>query len=401
MVIHLTLTALDRVYNHLLHTENFYGYFFEYAKPKEKPKPMPKEEPVVYVRDLEADKPEAQPNEKVTYKVTKYSQEKVTENDKKRIQWAIKIDGKQEVLKEKGEKLVLTIKEEWAGKEIIVMPFLVKPDEERVSKKTRVSIFNYGRAMMFILTDELLPTGKLVRKVVVPPSKKIFNFIRSNQYEMFGMSATDPLADITIGEHAFGKKPSPYISASTLSKGAPNIMGSPQYIDIAKAEAAGCKIYTTNEIIQDLRRMQKEAPSINAKTNLEKLINVISNTEKEVLIKGNIPPSAIKSSTTMNITKGLRVLNIIGIVISAYEVEQAVEKSIKKESVKPIAAETIRQVGGWASAIAGAKVGAVGGTLLGIETGPGAILFGAGGAIIFGVAGYLGADWIADYIDEN
>ncbi|RIY35342.1 hypothetical protein CKY20_10790 [Capnocytophaga canis] len=178
-------------------------------------------------------------------------------------------------------------------------------------------------------------------------------------------------------------------------------MGSPQYIDIAKAEAAGCKIYTTNEIIQDLRRMQKEAPSINAKTNLEKLINVISNTEKEVLIKGNIPPSAIKSSTTMNITKGLRVLNIIGIVISAYEVEQAVEKSIKKESVKPIAAETIRQVGGWASAIAGAKVGAVGGTLLGIETGPGAILFGAGGAIIFGVAGYLGADWIADYIDEN
>lgn len=162
-------------------------------------------------------------------------------------------------------------------------------------------------------------------------------------------------------------------------------MGSPQYIDIAKAEAAGCKIYTTNEIIQDLRRMQKEAPSINAKTNLEKLINVISNTEKEVLIKGNIPPSAIKSSTTMNITKGLRVLNIIGIVISAYEVEQAVEKSIKKESVKPIAAETIRQVGGWASAIAGAKVGAVGGTLLGIETGPGAILFGAGGAIILGL----------------
>ncbi|WP_172918458.1 type VI secretion system tube protein TssD [Capnocytophaga canis] len=45
MVIHLTLTALDRVYNHLLHTENFYGYFFEYAKPKEKPKPMPKEKP--------------------------------------------------------------------------------------------------------------------------------------------------------------------------------------------------------------------------------------------------------------------------------------------------------------------------------------------------------------------
>lgn len=47
MVIHLTLTALDRVYNHLLHTENFYGYFFEYAKPKEKPKPMINDEPKI------------------------------------------------------------------------------------------------------------------------------------------------------------------------------------------------------------------------------------------------------------------------------------------------------------------------------------------------------------------
>ncbi|MFK8272029.1 type VI secretion system tube protein TssD [Capnocytophaga canimorsus] len=61
MVIHLTLTALDRVYNHLLHTENFYGYFFEYAKPKEKPKPMPKEEQRVrcYYTDLE-DNPKAE-----------------------------------------------------------------------------------------------------------------------------------------------------------------------------------------------------------------------------------------------------------------------------------------------------------------------------------------------------
>ncbi|WP_172915019.1 hypothetical protein [Capnocytophaga canis] len=61
MVIHLTLTALDRVYNYRFHTENFYGYFFEYAKPKEKPKSMPKEEPRVrcYYTDLE-DNPKAE-----------------------------------------------------------------------------------------------------------------------------------------------------------------------------------------------------------------------------------------------------------------------------------------------------------------------------------------------------
>ena len=67
-------------------------------------------------------KGEVLPNQKVIYKVTEYSEKEVTENDKNRIQWAIKIDDKQENLKSKGEKLKLTIKEEWAGKEIIVMP---------------------------------------------------------------------------------------------------------------------------------------------------------------------------------------------------------------------------------------------------------------------------------------
>ncbi|WP_392420056.1 type VI secretion system tube protein TssD [Capnocytophaga canis] len=76
MVIHLTLTALDRVYNRLFHTENFYGYFFEYAKPKEKPKPMPKEKPdilEIYYTDEKGnriDKEDLQPDT-VVYLVIK------------------------------------------------------------------------------------------------------------------------------------------------------------------------------------------------------------------------------------------------------------------------------------------------------------------------------------------
>lgn len=61
----------------------------------------------------------------------------------------------------------------------------------------------------------------------------------------------------------------------------------------------------------------------------------------------------------------------------------------------------IRRVGGWGSAVAGAKIGGIAGAAIGIETGPGAIITGAIGAIIFGTAGYFGADWIADQIDEN
>lgn len=273
---------------------------------------------------------------------------------------------------------------------------IASSDYLKVSKKN-----NYGGAFLFILTDELLPSGKIVRKVVVPPPQKIFDYFKSNKFEMFGMSPPNPLANISIGEHASGLNQSPYLSGSTLPHGAPNINGSPQYIDIKKAEAAGCKIYSTEEIVADLKRLQEQAPTPEAKARLDKVINAVSNVEKEILIKGEIPTNAIKSSSAMKLTKGLRVLNVIGIVITVYDLEQATEKSFNQNSIKPIAAETIRQVGGWGGAIAGAKIGAAFGVAVGIETGPGAILVGAAGAIIFGTAGYLGADWIADYVDEN
>lgn len=269
-------------------------------------------------------------------------------------------------------------------------------DYLKVSKK-----INIGGAFLFILTDELLPSGKIVRKVVVPPPQKIFDYFNGNIYEYKGMFPPNPLGKVSIGEHALGVNNSPYLSGSSLLHGAPNINGIPHYIDIKKAEAAGCKIYSTEEIILDLKRLKKQAPTIEAKMRLDKVINAVSNIEKEVLIEGHIPPKAVKSPTSMKITKGLRVLNIIGFVITAYELEQATEKSITQKSLKPISAEVIRQVGGWGAAIAGAKIGAIAGAAVGIETGPGAILTGAIGSIIFGVAGYCGADWIADYIDEN
>ncbi len=261
---------------------------------------------------------------------------------------------------------------------------------------------NKGGAFVFMLADEILPSGKLVRKVIVPPTKDIISSINGNIFERYGMNPPNPSSNITIGEHASGLNNSKYLSSSSIyPDGAPNFNGSPQYIDIKKAKAAGCTIHSTEEIIKDLRRLQSEAPSIEAKARLDKVINAVGNIEKEVLIEGNIPNEAIKSQTTIKITKGLRIVSIIGMVITAYELEQATEKSIKQESFKPIAAETIRQIGGWGGAIAGAKVGALAGVAVGIETGPGALITGAIGGIIFGTAGYFGADWIADFIDEN
>ena len=48
-----------------------------------------------------------------------------------------------------------------------------------------------------------------------------------------------------------------------------------------------------------------------------------------------------------------------------------------------------------------AIIGGAAGAAVGIETGPGAVVTGFVGAVIFGVAGYLGADWVADFIDKN
>lgn len=100
----------------------------------------------------------ANPYEKVTYKVTKYNQDKVSENDKKRIQWAMKIDGEKQLLKEKGDTLELTMKEEWTGKEIIVMPFLKKATE-KVSVKVKVleetlSLYFNGKFLIFKVIEK-------------------------------------------------------------------------------------------------------------------------------------------------------------------------------------------------------------------------------------------------------
>ncbi|MFC0778053.1 hypothetical protein [Flavobacterium sp. HJSW_4] len=334
---------------------------------------------------------------------------KPTVTELKLLKWAIKLDNNEkEVIlgtanynKLEGNKIILPLKLNRDFDKAKIYAFYQKSDDA-VSVGLRFkNNMNHGGAFVFIIADELLPSGKIVRKVVVPRPDKIIEFVNGNMYEKFGMTPPNMKSNITIGEHAAGLNQSRFLSGSTLPKGAPNINGTPQYIDIKKAIEAGCEIHSTEDIVADLKRLQNEAPTPQAKARLEKVINAVQNVEGETLIEGHVPANAIKSPVSMKITKGLRIVNIIGIVITAYELEKASEKSFKQNSIKPIAAETIRQVGGWGGAIAGAKIGAATGVAIGIETGPGALISGAIGSIFFGTAGYFGADWIADYIDEN
>jgi hypothetical protein len=92
-------------------------------------------------------------------------------------------------------------------------------------------------------------------------------------------------------------------------------------------------------------------------------------------------------------------LTVVGAVFTAVDLTVAGKQSYDKNSFRPIAAESVRQISGWSGAYAGGVAGATFGAVFGIETGPGAILFAAGGAIVFGAIGYWRGDVIAGWID--
>jgi len=80
----------------------------------------------------------ALPGEKVTYTVERYNISNVEDSDKQKVRWAVKVDNKQLPLPVRGESVTITIKEEWAGKEIFVMPYMVSPTP-KVAVTTKVA----------------------------------------------------------------------------------------------------------------------------------------------------------------------------------------------------------------------------------------------------------------------
>ena len=99
----------------------------------------------------------------------------------------------------------------------------------------------------------------------------------------------------------------------------------------------------------------------------------------------------------MAATRAFQFVEGVGIVLTIYDLGKATQRSVQTHSVKPIAAEAIRQTGGWAGALAGAELGGMAGAAVGIETGPGAVVTGGIGALLCGAAGFFGADWVAHW----
>lgn len=273
-----------------------------------------------------------------------------------------------------------------------------------VSRQARIPLVSY----VFVLADEINPLSrKLVRRVLVNPQMAAAAGQQLGRPlavfpnpERFGFQPTDAASRLPAGRHAMGMKPSPFLSTSSKPLGATRFTGEPFWIDVNKAIDAGATLHETEEIVSDLERIAQKTQSVDARKRIQTISELVRS-DREVLVRGNVPPGAVKGAAAMGATRVLQGVQIVGFAMTAVNIAHATEKSIDQGSIKPIAAESIRQAGGWAAAWAGMKLGAAGGALLGIETGPGAVVSAAIGGLVGGTAGYFGFDWIADHLDEN
>ncbi|QJE02080.1 glycine zipper family protein [Massilia forsythiae] len=270
-----------------------------------------------------------------------------------------------------------------------------------------------ARAFFFIVVDEVGKEGFLVRKVYATPTSPYLSSMNLSplaqlsqvQPEKYGLMPKKWGAPPTVAEHVMGNSSSSYVSSSSIfPEGSPRFDGRSVFIDIAKAKAAGARLVSTEEILASLNQYKAQNPHLAKR--VDKIAMYVQDFDREVLVHSEkVPPKAIFNTSSLKVAKVAtgagRVVQVLGIVLTAYDLEQASEKSFQAKSVKPISAEVIRQAGGWGAAAAGFKLGGVAGAALGIETGPGAVLTGLAGGIIFGAAGYFGADWVADHIDKN
>ncbi len=261
-----------------------------------------------------------------------------------------------------------------------------------------------AKVWVFFLADEWDPTRKkLVRKVAFPTdladSPELVERIINPQ--KFGLFPRAPDSPVTLGRHVTGMTNSRYVSTSRLAFGSPRFVGERFWIDEQKLKEAGVKVYDARDILADLDRIAlNNARKPDFVAYLQDIKRKSSIVDREAVIDGAIPARYIKGRGSMALTKGLQFLQGVGIVITAYDLEQASVRSVQLNSVRPIAAEVTRQAGGWGAAMAGARIGMALGGLVGIETGPGAVLTAAAGGVLFGAAGYFGASWFAEYIDE-
>jgi hypothetical protein len=280
------------------------------------------------------------------------------------------------------------------------------PNSCPINDKNGINMF------LYVFYKEVAKEGTLTRLTTIKAISYDYNKINdiTQNPKKYGIIPRGDLIEKSNGIikrpglHALGQTNSIYTSASTIESGAKGFnYNNKFYIDIEVVKKQGGKIISTSEIIKDLNLLKGEQPQLSHRIN--KLLNVIDKIEGETLVEGRVSKTAVMTEFEYGMMKKMNIagkgLTVLAIGLTAIDMKNATMKSVEQQSYKPVVAETIRQAGGWGGAWAGAQIGGIAGGVMGLETGPGAIVTGVIGGIVFGVAGYFGADWVADYIDEN
>ncbi len=278
-------------------------------------------------------------------------------------------------------------------------PLGLECDVNQSCSESPTATFTQGPAQAAASNGHVLSDGP-IRVISQPPPTRLA--VRAEYphlaevMERAGIAPTAPqYTGVSPGEHALGhhKIPphggrTPYTSASTKLLGEPAFEGSRLFIDIDVATSEGAGFINNEQLRLDVMGR----PGADA---------YLASGEREVLFKGFVSPKAVMRPLQLSLRVGGFGLQAAGVVASSHDVGYAIGTSQRTGSMKPVAAEALRQVGGWGGAWVGFKAGVALGAAAGIETGPGAVASGLAGGLVFGVAGYLGADWAADKIHEN
>ena len=175
--------------------ETTYGFGWVRFKEKEIEKsPMSKSyaEPMVLVTSVKG-KETALPNEKVKYEVTGYNISNVKDKDRKRVKWDIVVDGKQETLSLKGESIEFEMKEEWVGKEIIVMPYLRQPTDKvsvKITIQGLIDVYTQSGKYLFSLEpNKIYKPQRITAKELYKKGIQWFSPTADNYLRLIKMSS--------------------------------------------------------------------------------------------------------------------------------------------------------------------------------------------------------------------
>ena len=89
---------------------------------------------------------------------------------------------------------------------------------------------------------------------------------------------------------------------------------------------AGASLHETDEIVADLSRIGSKMKTEADKQKIESLKKLVSD-DREVLIKGPVPATAVKGSAAMGATRLLQGVQVVGFTLSAVEPAGASMKS--------------------------------------------------------------------------